>query len=176
MDIIYIPRKEIKLEDKPIQVELFKGKLWRIEFVKDNKKYYCNLKLGGGGLTWGIYATGDYGAPFIEDPKDAEVFFSELENLPEEDKEKYKELIALIPKQYELCRKYLKREIGEEEIDRANGIIEKYNKELSNDSEKLMKLYEKSGVRPKDLEGIMNDFAGGKDDFSNNINCNGHIR
>lgn len=107
-DIITIKRKEIKLEDKPIEIIRDKeGKLDRIEFTKNDREFYCNLGINNfNGLTWGIYATGDYGEPFIKTEEDLEIFIDELKKLPQDQKEEYADVLELIEPQFRLCQEY----------------------------------------------------------------------
>lgn len=138
--LIEIPKKEIKLSDKPIHIEKTNGKLSKISFTKNNREFYCNLARNPWNLTWGIYATGDYGAPFVESEEDLNMFLDELKNLPKDDKEKYSEIIELIPSQYELCKKYFKKEVTKEEIDLANHVLEKFDENVQNPHQEQISL------------------------------------
>lgn len=60
------------------------------------------------------------------------MFLDELKNLPKDDKEKYSEIIELIPSQYELCKKYLKKEVTKEEVNSANHLLEKFDENVQN--------------------------------------------
>ena len=115
--LIEIPKKEIKLEDKPIHFEFYEGRLDKLTFTKNNREYYCNLNEHFGGLLGGLYATKDYGAPFMRDENDVQTFFKEIENLPEEEKVKYSKLLEMLPKHYELCKQYFDRKIDENKLN-----------------------------------------------------------
>ena len=137
-----IEREKHKIEDKPIEVKKIDGKLYRIEFSKNNKRYFCELNSSI--CKWGIYATGDYGSPFVKDKEEAQMFFDELNKLPEEDKVKYKDIIEAIPSQYELWAKYLdkhtkesEKEIIEKEIAKKNYLIDGHNEECEKYKTKL---------------------------------------
>ena len=138
--LIEIPKKEIKLSDEPIHIEKKDGKLSKISFTRNNRNFYCNLARRPWDLTWGIYATGDYGAPFIENEEDLNMFLDELKNLPKDDKEKYSEIIELIPSQYELCKKYLKKEVTKEEVNSANHLLEKFDENVQNPHQEQISL------------------------------------
>ena len=138
--LIEIPKKEIKLSDEPIHIEKKDGKLSKISFTRNNRNFYCNLARSPWDLTWGIYATGDYGAPFIENEEDLNMFLDELKNLPKDDKEKYSEIIELIPSQYELCKKYFKKEVTKEEVNSANHLLEKFDENVQNPHQEQISL------------------------------------
>lgn len=158
--LITIPKKERKLEDKPIHIETLEGKLSKISFTRGNREYYCNLSRNPWDLTWGLYATGDYGAPFMKNPEDVEMFIKELDNLPEEDKIKYAEILKIIPQQYELCKKYFNKEVSEEEINKFNYILESFDdtKGKTDFEESIINYETYSKIRSSQLNEVLSKF------------------
>lgn len=148
--LVPIPRKQISLDDKPIEIVKRNGKLDRIEFVKNGRKFYCNLNRDVGGLTWGIYATGDYGAPFIRSKEDIEMFFRELENLDQKTKEEYADVLAVLPEQYDKCVKYFNREIDEDTIYDKNYILERHDDNKTIVSDALSSMLDEGNQYPDD--------------------------
>lgn len=135
--LIRIERKKEKLTDSNIHFEFDgKGDLFKLTFVKNGRKFYCNFN-SVCGLLWGIYASGDYGTPFVRSEEDFNIFIRELKNLSDEEKEEYKDILELIPYQYEMCKKYFQNEVTEEALHQFDYVIQGHSKRNQNNSHKI---------------------------------------
>lgn len=123
---------EVNLQDEPIHIEKNDdGTLRRISYTKNNQRVYCNLEVGFPyKQTWCIYATSKTEAnssPYVRDPSIIASFVKELENLPDEDKEEYQDIIDNIYSQHIMCLKYFSKEVSKDDVYAKNYIIENHN-------------------------------------------------